>query len=118
MASYVNSKPGIGSIYPENAIESPYQRLEPIIGFDELTDRYLFGLPLISQMKNPLTQKSVMMGPDQVKDIIDSAIQTVELDAKIDIFPVKRDEKYPFDRNLYNAFGYMRLRHRPITGID
>jgi hypothetical protein len=65
-----------------------------------------------------LTNEPIEMTHDQVKDIIDSSVQTAELQLKVDIFPVKHREKYPFDRNLYEAYGHMMLRNRPVASLD
>lgn len=119
MASdYSNSKPlNAPGVYPENAMDAEHQRLEPIIGFDEIVTRHLFGIPLVSYMKDPISGKNAVFTPDMVKDIIDGALQQAEIETKIDISPVKRSEKYPFDRNLYDAYGYFQVFHRPITSI-
>jgi hypothetical protein len=117
MANFTNSKPANHS-YPENCVETPYGRLEPILGYDELVNRHLLGIALVSQMLDPLTKKPVAITPDKVKDIIDGAIQQAELELKIDIFPVKRSEKYPFDRFLYDSFGHFVVRNRPVMSVD
>lgn len=118
MADYTTSKPGIGATFPEHAIETAYGRLEPIITPDQLTVRYLFGLPLVSQMKDPFTGKQIPMTPEMVRELIDSAVQKAELELDFDIYPVQRAEKYPFDRQAYNSYGYVQLENRPVTSID
>lgn len=118
MANYTNSRTGIGSVYPENAIETARQQYEPLLTVDLLKTRFLFGVPLVSAQKDPLTGKSQVMTDDMLYDYIDGAVSQAELESKIDIFPVKRREKQPFDINLYNAFGYFQLSHRPCTSID
>lgn len=118
MADYTDSKGSLGAVYPENAIDSEYQRLEPLITPDQLRTRHVFGVPLISQMRDPITNKAMVMTNDMIKDYIDGAIQQAETELNIDIFPVQRDERYPFDRNLYEQFGYLQLRHRPVSSIE
>lgn len=119
MADYTNSK-GLNSrgLYPENAQDSEFSRLEPLIGYEEIRDRYLFGIPLVSTIKDPITGKNAVMTPDMVKDIIVSAVNMAEIDCKIDIFPVQHRTKLPFDRNLYDAYGYFQMPMRPITSIE
>jgi hypothetical protein len=118
MADYTNSRKGAGSSYPENAIETARQQVEPLITVDLLKSRHLFGVPLVSAQKDPLTGKSQVMTDDMLADIIEGAVAQAEIELKIDIFPVKRQEKQPFDINLYNAFGYFQLQHRPATSVD
>jgi hypothetical protein len=104
-------------VFPENAIETAYGRMEPIVGPNELRNRYLFGIPLVSQLKDPTTGKNQVITDDILKDIIDSALQTVELECNIDIFPVIRKEKQAYDRNTYESFGYMMLEKRPVNSL-
>lgn len=118
MANFTNSKRATGSPYPENAIETARQQVEPLITVDLLKSRFLFGVPLVSRTKDPITGKAQVMTDDMIADIIDGAVSQAELELKIDIFPVKRREKQPFDINLYNSFGYFQLAHRPCTSVD
>lgn len=118
MADYTNSRFAIGTPTPENAIESSRQQLEPLISVDQLKARFLFGIPMVSAMKDPLTGKQQVMTDEMLKDLIEGAISTAEAELKIDIFPVKRREKQPFDINLYNSLGYFELTHRPCTSVD
>ena len=118
MADYTNSRPGVGSAFPENAIDTARLQLEPLLTVDLLKTRHLFGVPLVSAQKDPLTGKSQVMTDEMLYDYIEGAVSQAELELKIDIFPVKRREKQPFDINLYNSFGYFQLSHRPCTSID
>ncbi len=118
MADFTNSKNGTGEPYPENAIATARQQYEPLITPDLLKTRHLFGIPLVSAIKDPLTGKQQAMTDDMLADYIEGAVSTSELELKIDIFPVKRREKQPFDINLYNSFGYFQLAHRPCTSVD
>lgn len=118
MAIYTGSKTGIGAVYPENAIDAELSRLEPILTPAQVRNRHLFGLPLVSQMKDPITGKAAVMTDEIIQDVIMGAISQVETNCRIDISPVKRREKFPFDRNLYEAYGYMKLPHRPVTSVD
>jgi hypothetical protein len=118
MAIYTTSKGEISAPYPDGAIQTELDRLEPILGYNELRDRHLFGIPLVSQMKDPATGKPIAMSPEMVKDIIDGALNQAEVDCRINISPVKLRQKQPFDRNAYESFGYVRLPNRPITSLD
>jgi hypothetical protein len=118
MSDYTNSKGGIGAVYPVNSIATAHEHLEPLIGADDLVTRHLFGVPLVSQWKDPISGKMMQMTPEMVQSIIQGAVQQAELECKIDIFPVQHREKYPFDRNLYESYGYMVLNHRPVTSVE
>ena len=118
MADYTNTKPGIGAVFPEHAIDTALQRLEPLIGPEELKTRHLFGISLVSQMKDPITGKNQIMTPEALQDYIEGAVQQVEIETGIDIFPVQRKEKHPYDKNLYESYGYLQLDHRPVASIQ
>jgi hypothetical protein len=118
MAIYTGSKPGIGATFPENAIASELQRLEPILGPDELTTRHLWGIPLVSQMVDPRTRKLIELTPEQVKDIIEGAVAQAESELNICISPVQFREKHAFDRNLYEAYGFVKTLQRPILSLE
>lgn len=117
MADYTSSRFAIGASLPENGIQSTLPNLEPLITPELLRSRHLAGVSLVCT-KDPLTQKALVITDDMLADIIEGAIAQTELELKIDIFPVKRREKQPFDINLYNAFGYFQLNHRPCTSVD
>lgn len=113
-----NSRFSTGAAAPENAIDAARQDLEPLITPEQLKFRHLFGIPLVSAIKDPFTGKPQVFTDEQIKDIIEGAVSQAEQDTKIDIFPVRRREKQPFDINLYNTFGYFQLDHRPCTSVD
>lgn len=117
MADYTNSKPG-PTVYPENAKETEHSRLEPILGPEELKNRHLWGIPLVSQMIDPATGRNYVMTPEMVQDIIEGAVNQAETELNIDIWPVRRAEKQAFDRNTYESFGYMQLEKRPVSSLD
>jgi len=119
MADYSDDdiKFNIGALYPANAITADFQRLEPILGPDEMRTRFLFGIPLVSQITDPTTGKRQVMNDTQVKDIIDGAIQKIEQDLYIDIYAVERRERYPFDGPEFLSFGYIKAEHCPIYAL-
>lgn len=116
MADFTNAKTG-PSVYPEQAVEADFQRTEPILTPDQLIRRFLWGIDLSSQMKDPFTGKPVRWTPDMVKDIIDGAIVTAEAELGIFIRPVLFREKHPFDRFAYNSYGYFNVRNRPVSKV-
>lgn len=111
-------KPVVGAVFPPQVTDSPQFRLEPLITPQQLKTRHLFGIPLVSFIKDPETGKYDRMTDEQLKDIIQGALMTAEIDAHIDIMPVQRSEKHPWDRNDYMAMGYFRTEHRPVAVLQ
>jgi hypothetical protein len=119
MAIYTGrSKGGIGNVYPENAIDAELSRVEPILTPEQLKTRHLFGIPLVSRMKDPITGKHQVMTSEMLNDIIIGAVNQAERECKIDISPVQRRIKQAFDRVSYEAYGYMSIPFRPVTSIE
>jgi hypothetical protein len=119
MADYTKSTVDTRSAFPENAIDAQeWRRIEPILTPRQLRKQFLFGIPLVSQIPNPLTGVPDQLEDEDLKEIIERSIGLIEMDSKIDIFPVKRSEKKPFDRNEMADLGYMRSNYRPIHSID
>lgn len=104
-------------VFPENATESAWKRVEPLVTPEQLITRYLFGIPLVSRAIDPVTRKPMRMTPDMIKDYIVQAVSEAETELGLDIFPCKYAEKKPFDRAEYQAFGYFQLDHRPINTL-
>lgn len=121
MADFTNSKNGIAgatSGATDNAIDSAWGQVAPLITPPQIRTQYLFGIPMVSGIRDPNTGKRAVMGDEIVKEVINRAVTIIEHESGIDIFPTKRREKYPFDRNLYEALGYMQLHHRPVASVD
>lgn len=118
MADYTNTKSGPGVVFPDNAVESAWQRTEPLVTPDQVKARHMFGIPLVSAMKDPLTNKAQVYTNEMIKDTIDRAVAMVEQETGIDIFPLRSKEKHPFDRNDYASFGYMRVERRPVASVE
>lgn len=105
------------SVFPEAAADADYQRYEPILTPDQLVRRFLWGIDLSSQMKDPFTGKAVRWTPEMVSDIIDGAIQTAEVESGAFLRPVSFREKHPFDRFAYKSYGFFQLRNVPASKI-
>ena len=117
MADYTNSRFGMGSAWPDHAIETPRQQVEPLITPQLLRTRHLLGLPLICGVAGP-GGKRYEYTNENLADFIEGAISQAEMDLRIDIAPVQRQEKLPFDLNQFQHFGYFQLSHRPVTSVD
>lgn len=119
---YTNSKyhPAgeAGSNALDGAIDTSWQRLEPLITPEQLKNRYLFGIPLVSGVKDSSTGLRQIMGEEILKDYILGGVSDAEMETSSCIFPVKFLEKHPFDRCEYESFGYFSTNNRPVYSID
>ena len=118
MADYSGSKGGLGSVFPDNATESSNVQTEPLLTPSLLKQRFLFGLPLFSQIKDPVTGKVQQITDPILNDIINGCVSQIETEFKIDILPVKRFQKLPFFREEYDAWGFFKLDHTPVYSLD
>lgn len=114
---YKNGKSAPGKVYPIDGTYSGWGRVEPLLTPELLKSRYLFGIPLVSQWKDPLTKMNAVYTDAMLADAIHRAVNIVETESHISIMPVNKKEKHPFDRTEFERFGYMRLRDRPVASI-
>jgi hypothetical protein len=100
MSDFNNNKPAPQGIFPRDneAIATPgnigsgFTRLEEWMTPDRLKMEYLFGVPLYS----PIT-KQTLTDP-VIKNIIAKAASRVELECNVDVMPMVRITRQPFDR--------------------
>lgn len=118
MADYSNTKGPPGAVVPDNALESSHSQTEPLLTATQLRQRYLFGLDLRSQMKDPLTGKPQQFTDSVINDIIHGCVSQIETEFRVDIMPIKRRQKFPFDRFEYDSWGFFKLPHTPVAAID
>jgi hypothetical protein len=118
MADYTNSKPAVGGLVPQGAIETAFDRFQPLVTPEDIRSEFLFGIPLMSNMKDPVTGKRALMTDDLIKKYINKAVLLAEVETHIIIMPTKFREKYPFDRQHYAQFSYFLLNKRPIYSVD
>jgi hypothetical protein len=116
--NYDNSKETIGGISPPGVIASGWARLEPLITAEQLRNLHLFGIPLYSAIKDPVTKKPQHMSDELIDEKILEAVALAEAELGMQIFPTQHKEKYPFDRNEYQSLGYLKLRNRPVASIE
>lgn len=107
------SKKGIGSVWPEKAIDSApgLQRVEPFLTPTVFKDRYLFGIPLVS----PITKEKLT--PKHIKDFLQRAASNFELETKVSIFPVIHRHRLPFDPQTYSQFIFLEVPSTPIQQV-
>lgn len=113
-----DAKDAVGAVYPPGVVESPQLKLEPLLGPEQLISRHLFGIPLQSGVKDPLTGKFARLEETQLADIIQGAVAQAEHETHLDILPVQVQEKHSWDKCDYASFGYFRLEHRPCAAIQ
>lgn len=89
-----------------------FSRVDKWLDVERLKDEFLFGIPLVSLLtKQKLSDASL-------KNIIIRAAAQVELDCNVDVFPVVRVVRLPFDRTKnQQGFGQMNVGIRPIKSL-
>ena len=115
---YSNSKAGLGKVYPDNQVVTSWEATEPLISPEKLKSVFLFGLPLVSSVPDPITGKPEMMDETQLQNQIIEAVSLAELESGLHIFPKQFREKLAFDKAEYDAFGYIMLKKRPVSSIE
>lgn len=118
MADYTNSKFPPGEVFPDGAVAQGWERTEPLITPLELREFHLWGLPLQSAIRNPITGKADILTDPTLQRYIERAVAIAELETGIDIFPTRYSEKHPYDKVEYESFGYFRVHHRPVASVD
>jgi hypothetical protein len=125
MAIYVpkngnaTSKSLLGAQEPANATaDSGWSRTEPLITAKQLQDLILFGIPLVSMVRHPITGKATQMSDETVKEFISQAMSVAESELGMRILPVQFIERHMWDRHLWLSMGYLKLRERPIASIE
>jgi len=102
------------SVYPLFATpnSSPFGRVEPFLTPEMLLKDHLFGVKL----KDPVTKQE--LNYEDLKRAINRAVNAIELALNINIFPVERSLKLPFDRSLFRSFGLVELAFKPILSLN
>lgn len=107
-----------GEIYPQNATDTVWTRVEPLISPAKLKRRHLLGIPMMSWVQHPITKKRQEVTDEDLQDLILVAVSKAEELTGTYIFPVQFQEKQPFDRQQYESFGYMQTLRRPVSSIQ
>ena len=118
MPIYTGSKSPPGSMYPLNASATALGRLEPLLTPDQLKSRFLKGIPMVLKIKDPDTGKPFRIMDEELKDYIEQAVNIVETETGLMLFPTKIVKKLPFQKADFESFGYFQLPTRPIASID
>jgi len=112
------NKPTLGALDPVNADESGWDGSGPLPGVSEIRDVHLFGIPLVSGIRHPLTKMFAEMSDNLLQRFIRAAVDLAEAETGADLFPRQYVEGHPYDMDEQRAFGYMMLRHRPGSAIQ
>lgn len=107
----------LGGQVPAGAYDSAWNRTEPLLTAEQLVNRWLFGIPLVSQIVDPITGEPARMTSDMLIDLIDRSVSQVETLCHIEVMPTAVVEKLPWDPQEWKSHGYLRLAHRPISTI-
>lgn len=118
MPDYSVSKNGLGAVFPDGGVASDWKRSEPLITAEQLRSFHLFGIPLVSAIRDPITGRAQVMTDPLLTQYIIRAVSLAESDIMMDIFPVQYQEKHPFDKHLYDSFGFFNVMHRPVASIE
>lgn len=118
MSDKTDSKKGLGDVFPDGGGDTSWRRTEPLITPEKLKSRHLFGIVLISGMKDPTTGKAQKMTDDLLIDYIDRAVSLAELETGLTIFETDHQVSLPWHRENYLQFGYFRIAQRPIQSIE
>lgn len=123
MANFADdSKGAAGLVFPDGADndtpQANWSRNAPLITPPEVINKHLFGIPLVSGTKDPVTKKAARYTTEMIRDKIDDVVAQVEIETGISIFPVQKTRKMAFDLNEYRSFGYFRLPDRPVMSIE
>ncbi len=108
-----NSKTSSNATYPIDAYgdSDTFSRCEPLITPQVLREDWLFAIPLTDKATNS------KITDETLKRAIQRAIGDLELSLKINIAPMARKTKLPFDYNLYIRNGYLECPWKPISRI-
>jgi hypothetical protein len=108
-----NAKRLTGSIFPEAVFDasSGLERVEKFITPEMLRKRFLWGFPLIS----PITKEKIT--ETDLLDYITRAANLFESDAKVEVSPVAKRVRAPFDPNLYEKDIWVECPYKPIQKI-
>lgn len=86
------------------------RRVEPLISVEQLKARYLFGVDIIDNNGNELSD-------DTLKDYISIATDMLEKDLDISIIPKTVTEVKDYDFNNYIDWGFLLLNQLPVRSV-
>lgn len=121
MSDYTDSKGAHGLVFPDGADHTESQdwsRSAALITAEQLRFKHLFGIQLVSGMRDARTGRALEMTNEMIEELIDDAVARVETETGLTVFPQQFTEKPAFDSHEYNSFMYFRTKHRPVFSIE
>lgn len=107
-----NAKKGTGSIHPEGAIDAVgLKRVESLITAERVVSRFLGGIALIY----PTTKQKITS--EDINDAINRAANLMEAESQIDVQPIIRRIRLPFDPYLYQANIWIEVPYKPVQKV-
>ena len=103
MSDYTFTKLGLGDVFPDGGKDSSWNRVEPLITPQQLLTRQLFGIPLVSALKDPITKQPQVMTNDILADYIDMAVADAELETGLTLFPTAVEFKQAWDKGGFDC---------------
>lgn len=99
--------------------QAAFARVEPILTVDQLKERFLFGIPLVAALPDPLTKKKAVYTDPMLKDAIMRACATTEMEvgSGFHIAPVEVTRRVPMDKAEYKSLGFFRVPDAPILRV-
>jgi hypothetical protein len=116
-----NDRVKLGSEFDQATdAQAAFTRFEPLITVDQVKERYLFGIPLVAFLPDPITKVRAQYTDDMLLDAIMRATNRAELEmgAGYHITPIEVTRRVPFDRNEYRSLGFFRLPDAPILRVS
>lgn len=100
--------------FPERSIdvEPGFERFEAMIDVERLKSDFLFGIPL----KSTLTGETIK--DETLNRYIIRGVSIVEHDLKINISPVKYQDRYDYNLWDFQQYNYIQLNHWPVLQIE
>jgi hypothetical protein len=107
------AKKGTASVFPDGVYDAAngQDRVEAFLTPEVFISRFLWGIPLVS----PITKQKLTN--EDIKDYINRGANQLELDAQVDVFPVIRRHRLPFDPNLYYQWINLEVPNKPIQKV-
>jgi len=114
------SKGGRGLVFPDgaNTDGTSWDRSAPLITAEQMRYKHLFGIPLFSNLRNPVTGLLAEFTDPMIEEAISDAAAKVEFETGITIFPTSFEEKPPYDKHLYDSFMFLKTKQRPVMSIE
>lgn len=112
------SKSVLGGAWPPGIIDAAWRRSEPLLTADQLRQRFLKGVPLVTATVDPITKKLTVINDADLAEYIELAITNLETESGLFIMQASISERQPFDMNEFKSFGYFKLRSKPCTSVE